>query len=69
MTIFDMNFETTAIIDVPEFVPIIGQGLVYLDVIVEGILTAIGGQTEMNDVFNTVSESIFFGILITGWES
>jgi hypothetical protein len=50
MTIFDMSFENTTIIDVPEFVPIIGQSLVYLDVGIEGILIAIGGQTEMNGV-------------------
>jgi hypothetical protein len=69
MTIFDMSLETTTIIDVPEYVPIIGQSLVYLDVSVEGILIAIGGQTEINGVLNTVSESIFSGILVAGWES
>jgi hypothetical protein len=63
MTIFDMSLESTTIIDVPEFVPIIGQSLVYLDVGVNGILIAIGGQTEINGEIENVGDSTCSRIL------
>jgi hypothetical protein len=62
MVVFDMESETTSVIDVPDFVPIIGQSLVYMDVTLEGILIALGGKTEMNGSLTPVSGSILFEI-------
>lgn len=47
MTIFDMNAEKTSVIDVPPYVPIIGQNLVFLPTAGDGVLVALGGYTEM----------------------
>jgi len=54
MTIFDVSLKTTTVIGMPDFVPIIGQSLVYLDVGLDGILIVVGGKTEMNGVLNPV---------------
>lgn len=67
MTIFDMNVETTKTIGVPDYVPVIGQSLVYLDLSTEGILIVIGGQTEMNGIINTVSDSVCSEISVAEW--
>ena len=55
MTKFNMNTEKTSVFDVPSYVPIIGQNLVFLSAGEEGILIAIGGYTESNDVLERVS--------------
>ncbi|KAL9608072.1 MAG: hypothetical protein Q9167_007072 [Letrouitia subvulpina] len=46
MTIFDMNTEKTSVIDVPSYIPIIGQNLVFLPIAGEGVLVVLGGYTE-----------------------
>jgi hypothetical protein len=58
MTIFNMS------LNVPEFMPVIGQSLVYLDVGVNGILVAVDGQIEINGVINTVSELAYSSIFV-----
>ena len=55
MTIFDMNTEKTSVVDVPAYVPIIGQNLVFLSAGKEGALIALGGQTESNGALERVS--------------
>lgn len=55
MTVFDMNTEKTSVVDVPSYVPIIGQNLVFLSAGKEGILIAFGGHTESNDALERVS--------------
>ena len=55
MTEFDMNTEKTSVIDVPSYVPIIGQNLVFLAAGKEGVLIALGGQTESNGALERVS--------------
>jgi hypothetical protein len=59
MVVFDMESETTSVINVPDFVPIVGQSLVYVDVNVEGILIAVGGKKEINGSLSPVSGSYF----------
>lgn len=51
---FDMKKEVTSVTNVPDFIPIIGQSLVYMDVGDEGILIALGGKTEKDGVLNAV---------------
>ena len=48
MTEFDMHTERTRVFDVPSYVPIVGQNLVFLSAGKEGVLIALGGQTESN---------------------
>lgn len=55
MTEFDMNTEKTSVFDVPSYVPIIGQNLVFLSAGKEGALIAFGGQIESNGVLEGVS--------------
>lgn len=42
MTIFDMQTEKTTVVDVPDYVPILGQSLVYLPASKRGILDVLG---------------------------
>jgi hypothetical protein len=58
MTIFSMS------LNVLEFMLVIGQSLVYLDVGVNGILVAVDGQIEINGVINTVSELAYSSIFV-----
>lgn len=49
LTIFDMKTETLSSLEVPGFVPVVNQSLVYLNTgNKEGVLVAIGGCTEEN---------------------
>ena len=54
-----METEKTSVIEVPSFVPIIGQNLVFLSAGKEGILVALGGQCESNGVLELVSKVLF----------
>ena len=60
MTVFDMKTEKTSVIGVPHYVPIIGLNLVFLSAGKDGVLVALGGHTESNNVLERVSE-IFVG--------
>lgn len=53
---FDMDTEKTTMFSVPEFVPVIGQSLVYLNAGVSGILVALGGKREMNGTLSLVRD-------------
>ena len=57
MTVFDMKTEKTSVIGVPQYVPIIGQNLVFLSAGKDGVLVAFGGYTELNGVLERVSEN------------
>ena len=57
MTVFDMKTEKTSVIGVPQYVPIIGQNLVFLSAGKDGVLVALGGHTESNGVLERVSEN------------
>lgn len=59
MVVFDMKSERTSVINVPDFVPIVGQSLVYVDVNVKGILIAVGGKKEINGSLSPVSRFYF----------
>ncbi|KAL9631054.1 MAG: hypothetical protein Q9164_006097, partial [Protoblastenia rupestris] len=58
MTVFDMKTEKTSVIGVPQYVPIIGQNLVFLSAGKDGVLVALGGHTELNNVLERVSENL-----------
>ena len=55
MTAFDMVTETAKILDVPDFVPVIGQSLVFFETVTGGILVVIGGMIEIGGVLSQVS--------------
>ena len=55
MTEFDMKTETISVFNVPSYVPIIGQTLVYLPAGQQGLLVALGGQSESNGTLERVS--------------
>ena len=57
MTVFDMKTEKTSVIGVPQYVPVIGQNLVFLSAGKDGVLVALGGHTESNNVLVRVSEN------------
>ena len=57
MTVFDMKTEKTSIIGLFQYVPIIGQNLVFLSAGKDGVLVALGGHTESNSVLERVSEN------------
>jgi hypothetical protein len=67
MVAFNMANETTSVIDVPDFVPIVGQSLVYMDVGEDGILLAVGGMTEAEGMLNAVSVLPFAVEIIVCW--
>lgn len=48
MTVFDMKTEKTRVVDVPSWVPVVGQNLVFLSAGEEGILIVVGGYVESN---------------------
>ncbi|KAL9099488.1 MAG: hypothetical protein Q9163_005015 [Psora crenata] len=56
MTEFDMKTEKTSVIGVPQYVPMIGQNLVFLSAGKDGVLVVLGGYTESNGVLERVSE-------------
>jgi hypothetical protein len=58
LTRFDMDSESTQVTDVPDYVPILGQSLVFLNVGDEGMLVAFGGMTEINGVISRVGLSV-----------
>ena len=55
MTVFDMKTETAKMFDVPDFVPVIGQSLVFFETVTGGILVVVGGLTESGGVLSPVS--------------
>lgn len=55
MTIFDMTKETISVVDVPAFVPIVGQSMVFLETASKGLLAVLGGKTERNGTVAYVS--------------
>lgn len=55
MTVFDMKTEKVSIFDVPSYVPIIGQNLVFLSAGREGVLVVLGGQKELDGALERVS--------------
>lgn len=55
MTVFDMKTEKVSMFDVPSYVPIIGQNLVFLSAGREGVLVALGGQKESDGALERVS--------------
>lgn len=49
-----MKQETTKVVEVPDFVPIVGQSTVYMDLGQDGILITLGGKIENNTILTPV---------------
>ncbi|RDW91841.1 hypothetical protein BP5796_01235 [Coleophoma crateriformis] len=62
---FDMDTKSTTTIEVPQFVPVLGQSLVYIDAGKKGVLVALGGYTETNGVLQLASLAEIFVYDIT----
>lgn len=58
MTVFDMNTESTSIVTIPDYVPVVDPNLVYLDIGVRGALVVVGGQTESNGTLEMASSKL-----------
>ncbi|RDW79447.1 hypothetical protein BP6252_04085 [Coleophoma cylindrospora] len=66
---FDMDTKSTTIIEVPSFVPVVGQSLVYIDAGKKGVLVVLGGYTETNGVLElaTLAEMFVYDIASKQW--
>lgn len=59
LTVFNMQTENLSSLEVPDFVPVVNQSLVFLDTgNNEGALVALGGYTEKNGDLAVVSYAI-----------
>ena len=59
LTEFNMQTETLSSLEVPDFVPVINQSLVFLDTgNNEGALVALGGYTEKNGTLAIVNHTV-----------
>jgi hypothetical protein len=60
LTVFNMGTETLSSLEVPDFVPVVNQSLVFLNTgDKDGLLVALGGYTEKNGSLAVVSYGLF----------
>lgn len=57
MVVFDMDTDSVTTEDVPEYIPVVGQSLEFLNARKKGVLIVMGGYTAINNTLTLVSQT------------